>query len=1483
MKTLNRLFLILLCLSTAAFVLSGGEDAPRRLKKVRAGYINFPGYYEQDAQDRRSGWGYEYLLRMAYYTNWEIEYAGRGKTWAELQQMLLNGEIDFIAGMNKMPEFEKKFDFSDQPESEFSYVIAVKAGARRLLPGDYAHWRNIRVGILAGNELPPAFLKFAAEKKFTFVPVFLADADAMEKALQTEQVDALMTSTMRRTKNEWICDEFGSFQNFFAVRKGNRAMLDEINAAQRALNRDFPQIFLQLRSRYYSVQEPGAIPLTAEERIFSNFAKANGTVFDAVVNPDSPPFSSFRDGALSGILKDISEKITANSGLRIRILGVRNRKDYYRELVSGRAQIVFDMCTSPSQAEKMGFALTEPYFTATVSRLRRRDLGHRPETVAVLLAPAMYEMLLARNAAGEKIVYCSSIQDVIGSVLDSKTDAAYVLTQTAEMAVSEHPELTEDLMTGLSVPFSVGVRRGSDPRLASILLRSVNGISREDIAEILSKYSFQPQPFSLKRWIAGHMLYSALILLVPLLSILIFLAAAVLGSRKAYRTGKIIEKLPLRYFVIDGEGMSIMYSMSDLPNLEDGRPFPLARMHDPEIGVLMKKTADEVFGDGRTRSVNFSFRGKGRTAMVSRLPDSLFEKPAVIWISQDTDSLQKLQNSADAAAERFLLTIQSIGEGVLATDSDGKVTMLNPVAEKLTGWSQNEAAGKMYEEIFNAAGPDNTPESESIVRTALRSGRRVEDSGRLSLISRSGRSCRISGSASPIRDDSGRMLGCILVFRDITRETEDSERLASALKNAERLNSEMQDLIAQQEILLGFPGIYVYALDIDNDYRYTLCNRNALRLWNRSREEIIGKNDEEIFGKDSAYVQVLLKSVMQDVSEGGFHERILPLPGADGKVRISRMLRQVVTLPGGRHWIFGMTTDITEQMEAQKTATENAEWLRLTLNSIGDGVITTDRDGNVVQMNPVAERMTGVRQTEAQGNPHDAVFNIVSSVDDVPMISPVRRALRTGNVVELANHTELVSRSGKRYHVADSAAPIFDSGRRIVGAILVFRDVSEDYANRDRLSSALTGLEYASELANMAYFKLSLRSRKVFSASKLFTSLWPVRDGKAIPREEHIYEEDLPEYIRATEEILFGKQTMNTWSYRAFVNGELRYYRIRATVDETVRDDTILIGVIQDLTDLRQSERKLENAMKLWHLVLDSIPTMIFVKDADNEFRYTLSNGAHEKFLGYEHGRLIGMNDRDFFRNSPSIAAEVLSNDIRTMRQKQPMEFEDVIEDASGTPHHLRTTKIPFHSADGRNLLLGVSVDITKEFQQQESYRKLLAESDELRLRMQDVLTLHELLMNAMPIYIYAKDAGKGFQHVICNNTCSKLWQLPIPEIIGKTDNELFDNQDELRAFHEADINAMTSGKLCESVQPFTGKDGIRRIGRFFRHGIALSNGRRWLFSMMVDITKEEEQREKLATLLETFEYGSELTCSAAFRIDPATRQLTGTRMLGKM
>jgi diguanylate cyclase (GGDEF)-like protein/PAS domain S-box-containing protein len=153
--------------------------------------------------------------------------------------------------------------------------------------------------------------------------------------------------------------------------------------------------------------------------------------------------------------------------------------------------------------------------------------------------------------------------------------------------------------------------------------------------------------------------------------------------------------------------------------------------------------------------------------------------------------------------------------------------------------------------------------------------------------------------------------------------------------------------------------------------------------------------------------------------------------------------------------------EIAERKSIESSLFAEKELAQITLQSIGDAVITTDAKGDIQYFNPVAEKLTGWKLHEVKGIPLANVFNIVNEITRRTVENPLHQVLRTGQIVALANNTVLIARDGTEYPIEDSAAPIRACNGEIIGVVLVFHDVTQSrslarqlawQANHDSLS-----------------------------------------------------------------------------------------------------------------------------------------------------------------------------------------------------------------------------------------------------------------------------------------------------------------------------------------------------------------------------------------------------------------------------------------------
>jgi PAS domain S-box-containing protein len=411
-------------------------------------------------------------------------------------------------------------------------------------------------------------------------------------------------------------------------------------------------------------------------------------------------------------------------------------------------------------------------------------------------------------------------------------------------------------------------------------------------------------------------------------------------------------------------------------------------------------------------------------------------------------------------AQSYLAAIvESSEDAILSKNLDGIIQSWNAKAEEVFGYTAGELIGRSIRVLIP---PDRQSEEDEIL-TRLRRGERIEHFETIRL-AKGGRPVDVSLSISPIRDSGGRVVGVAKLARDITEQ----KRLA-------------RELQAQQEwfrVTLASIGDAVIASDSDG--RVIYMNEPAQDVTGWRTEEATGQPLADVFNiineKTRQRVDNPANRVLRTGNIVGLANHTV-LIGRDGVERpIADTAAPIRRADGGILGVVLVFRDVTDQRRAEEAVADQREWFETTLESIGDAVIATDVNGHVVFMNPIAENLTGWRLAEAHGRSCADIFNIVNENSRRTVESPVTRVLAEGTVVGLANHTVLIAADGTERPIDDSGAPIRSRDGRIVGVVLVFRDVSErrrvelerrDAAvERDRLFEAERAARADAERAN---------------------------------------------------------------------------------------------------------------------------------------------------------------------------------------------------------------------------------------------------------------------------------------------------------------------------------------------------------------------------------------------------------------------------------
>ena len=248
--------------------------------------------------------------------------------------------------------------------------------------------------------------------------------------------------------------------------------------------------------------------------------------------------------------------------------------------------------------------------------------------------------------------------------------------------------------------------------------------------------------------------------------------------------------------------------------------------------------------------------------------------------------------------------------------------------------------------------------------------------------------------------------------------------------------------------------ILKYANDIilleDEDLNIVDANERALETYQYTFDEICKlKKTDLIVPELRLESEERLKHIKK--SEGYIIENIHQRKdGSRFNVEISARLIKI----DGKIFLHQTIRDITERKIAETRLREKEERFRTTLNSSGDGIITTDTNAKIVNMNPVAEKLTGWTESQARGKNIQEVFIILNEQTHKRVECPITKVLKNGTIVLLSNHTILKNKKGIDIPISDSGAPIRNEKGEITGVVLIFRDQTDERLARKKIEES---------------------------------------------------------------------------------------------------------------------------------------------------------------------------------------------------------------------------------------------------------------------------------------------------------------------------------------------------------------------------------------------------------------------------------------------
>ncbi len=365
-RTLAVALTALAVLSAVMPVPAFAADSGQQVKTVRVGWlVNNKGFQEGTPGERLSGWGYDYLQTLSYYTpGWQYEYVSG--TFAELMDMLEAGEIDLMPNISYSEERAQKLLFSSNPEGTERYYIYAKPDRDDLAKGDPRALQGLTIGCNPGAMQTFVGQQWLVNEGITCTYKEISTGNALFDALADGEVDAVIMNDTISSPDASPMFYVGSSDYYFAVPKSRPDLMNDINAAMTAIARVNPRYNDEVKANY-SAQNSGSSSLTGPER---SWLKANdNTITIGYLENKLPYCTQNDDGEMEGSLASLATTLHDKFGITVATVAFSNNEQMTKALSKGTIDVALPLFRDYWLAEQAGVILSNPMGTVSLTAI----------------------------------------------------------------------------------------------------------------------------------------------------------------------------------------------------------------------------------------------------------------------------------------------------------------------------------------------------------------------------------------------------------------------------------------------------------------------------------------------------------------------------------------------------------------------------------------------------------------------------------------------------------------------------------------------------------------------------------------------------------------------------------------------------------------------------------------------------------------------------------------------------------------------------------------------------------------------------------------------------------------------------------------------------------------------------------------------------------------------------------------------------------
>ncbi len=558
------------------------------------------------------------------------------------------------------------------------------------------------------------------------------------------------------------------------------------------------------------------------------------------------------------------------------------------------------------------------------------------------------------------------------------------------------------------------------------------------------------------------------------------------------------------------------------------------------------------------------------------------------------------------------VTLASIGDAVITTDDQGSITFLNPEAERLTGWSQQEAEGLPLTAVFRLINEQTLQAEEDPVKKILASGKVLSLANHTLLLARDGREIAIEDSGAPIQTPEGAVLGVVLVFHDVSEQ----RQAEAALRESEERFQAFMD---------NSPAI-AWAKDEAGKYTYlskAYENRLGVRL-----EDWRGKTDFEIWPREIA--EKFRANDLAALSSRQAIESMEETINRNGEYRSWWIFKFPFQDSSGKRYVGGIAVDITAHKQAEKALRASEEKFRLAMEAIQEGLWDWNIPTGELYISPGFLRSFGYdpEKVEHTYNYWEAAIH----PEDLPAYQEIMQYHLAGNSPFFENEFRArigdgqyrwFSSRGQVAARADDGTPL-----RMVGAV---RDITEKKQAQDALSESLSLYQATLESTADGILAVNLEGR-IVSWNRKFTDMWRLPENVIDSR-------DNDRVLTYVLDQLQDPEALLTRVLELYQNPDLETYDLILLKDGRVYErysipqylNGHIVGRVLSFRDVSarlRAEAALKESESSYRRIVETANEGIWALDV--EYNTTYVNQLMAEMLGYSREEMRGRPVTDF-------------------------------------------------------------------------------------------------------------------------------------------------------------------------------------------------------------------------------------------------------------